>query len=267
MIKENWFEMAKAYPLKEYLETSYLMDFSKGKKAICPFHADSKPTLGMFKDKTDGSDRFNCLSCGAGGDIVNFVMKKEGLESLEAVKKVLLDNGVDVGEVKELTSEQQEERTKIIADNALVLKEKREKEAAEQKKAHEFAVKNMNLIAHKYSSDLDTALQEGHTQVIEAVEKVFPKFFMIEGKLSAIGWDWDNETVVTITRHTNNNVMNIKRRTMVKNFYNWIFFFFIFKNPKHSLPHFFYFPVLFFHSHSTSISFVELLPFLIKCSI
>lgn len=212
--QENWFEMAKLYPLKEYLETVYQLEF-KGNKCLCPFHADSKPTLSVK------NDLFKCFSCDASGDITRFVEKKEGLSSLEAVKKVLLDNGVNVGQVEALSDEEQEKHNKIIADNALALAQKREEAKVKKQEAQKFAIRNMDLIANKYSGDLNTAMQEGDTKVIEAVEAVFPKFFMIEGRLSAIGYDHDNESVVTITRHTNGHVMNIKRRTMKKCFQDW----------------------------------------------
>ena len=212
---QNWYEMAKGYPLKEYLETVYHMEF-RANKTLCPFHADSKPTLSVK------NNLFKCFSCDAGGDITRFVEMKENLSSLEAVKKVLLDNGVDVaGEVKALSPEQQAEHQKKLDADALALAKKRVESEAEQKKAREFAIKNMNLIAERYSGDLNTALQEGNQAVIDEVQKVFPRYFMIEGALSAIGWDWDNETVVTVTRHKNGNVLNIKRRTMQKNFIDW----------------------------------------------
>ena len=60
--KQNWFEMAKSYPLQEYLEGVYGMEF-RAKKTLCPFHADSKPTLSVK------NNLFKCFACDASGDI------------------------------------------------------------------------------------------------------------------------------------------------------------------------------------------------------
>jgi DNA primase len=43
------------------------------RKALCPFHCDTRPSLSVNLDKKV----FNCFSCGDGGDIVKFVAKKE----------------------------------------------------------------------------------------------------------------------------------------------------------------------------------------------
>ena len=213
--KENWFEMAKAYPLQEYLERIYMMDFSKNKKAICPFHDDTKPTLSIK------NDLYKCFACDASGDITRFVEKKEGLTALEAVKKVLADNGVEVEKVRNLTPQEQEAHNRIVAETNKKRLEKQQKEVEQLKVNREFAIRNMNLIANKYRNDLDIAIKEGHTQVIDTIEKIFPKYFMVDNFLDAIGWDWDNETVVIFTKDLNGNVLNIKRRTLTKNFSNW----------------------------------------------
>src|SRR3954462_1502491 len=43
------------------------------RKALCPFHADTKPSLNVNLRKRV----FNCYPCGDGGDIIKFVAKKE----------------------------------------------------------------------------------------------------------------------------------------------------------------------------------------------
>lgn len=186
---KNWFEMAKAYSLKEYLETHYNMKF-KGNFTLCPFHHDSKPTFSLKQNL------YKCFACDAGGDIVRFVESYHKLSPADAAKKILLDNGVEVDFIGEVDPVEQETRNKIIAQNARALeliKQKRDEQDVEAKK--NAAIKNMNLIAAKYTSDLNTAMQNGNTEVIKAVESVFPRFFHVDGALSSIGWDWDNESI------------------------------------------------------------------------
>ena len=51
----------------------------------CPFHEDDTPSFVV----TPGKNLFHCLGCGAGGSIIDFVMKADGLDFKEAVQKLL----------------------------------------------------------------------------------------------------------------------------------------------------------------------------------
>lgn len=51
---------------------------------ICPFHADSNPSLGIRID----NGAYNCWSCGAHGNFVNFVKEYENISEDEARKKI-----------------------------------------------------------------------------------------------------------------------------------------------------------------------------------
>lgn len=48
----------------------------KGNIAICPFHADSNPSLSLSNEK----GLFHCFGCGASGDIISFVRMLEDLK-------------------------------------------------------------------------------------------------------------------------------------------------------------------------------------------
>ena len=48
---------------------------------LCPFHEDKNPSLSVDRNK----GLFNCFGCGAGGDVFDFVMKKQGVEFKEAL--------------------------------------------------------------------------------------------------------------------------------------------------------------------------------------
>ena len=52
---------------------------------LCPFHDDHTPSLRV----TPGKGLFRCMSCGATGNVVQFVAKKEGLTLREAGQKLL----------------------------------------------------------------------------------------------------------------------------------------------------------------------------------
>ena len=55
--------------------------------AKCPFHDDSTPSLSVDPIK----NVWHCFGCGAGGSVLDFVMKKDGLTFREAVDKLLVD--------------------------------------------------------------------------------------------------------------------------------------------------------------------------------
>jgi hypothetical protein len=55
-----------------------------GYKACCPFHDEKTPSLSISEQK----GIWKCFGCGDGGSAIDFVMKMEGLEFMEAVKKL-----------------------------------------------------------------------------------------------------------------------------------------------------------------------------------
>lgn len=54
------------------LDTKYSnRDFSKSDMALCPFHADKNPSLGLINDKfRKGVKIFHCFGCGASGNVI-----------------------------------------------------------------------------------------------------------------------------------------------------------------------------------------------------
>ncbi len=51
---------------------------------LCPFHQDTKPSLRV----TQGKGLFHCMSCGAAGNAIQFVARREGLTDKEAALKI-----------------------------------------------------------------------------------------------------------------------------------------------------------------------------------
>ena len=48
----------------------------------CPFHAEKTPSCSISPDK----QLFHCFGCGAGGDVITFIMQIENLDYMEAVR-------------------------------------------------------------------------------------------------------------------------------------------------------------------------------------
>ncbi len=49
---------------------------------LCPFHKEKSPSFHVNQDK----QLFHCFGCGVGGNLVQFVMRSEGLDFVEALK-------------------------------------------------------------------------------------------------------------------------------------------------------------------------------------
>ena len=47
----------------------------------CPFHSEKTPSCTVYND----SQSFYCFGCGAGGDVITFIMKIENLDFREAI--------------------------------------------------------------------------------------------------------------------------------------------------------------------------------------
>jgi DNA primase len=64
-------------------------------KANCPFHEERTPSFYVVPDK----GFYKCFGCGKSGDVFSFVMERQGMDFVEAVKHVASRTGVEVREV------------------------------------------------------------------------------------------------------------------------------------------------------------------------
>lgn len=74
--------------------------------ACCPFHDEKTPSFVV----TPAKNIFKCFGCGEGGDGIAFVMKKEGLDFIDAAKSIAKQNNIDWPE-KPLTDEQRKQHS------------------------------------------------------------------------------------------------------------------------------------------------------------
>lgn len=75
---------AKEKPIVELYEGKLFGN--KRKYGLCPFHNENSPSFYIFPD-----NRFHCFGCQVGGTSIDFVMKRDGVDFIGAVK-VLRDN-------------------------------------------------------------------------------------------------------------------------------------------------------------------------------
>lgn len=84
-----------------------LKKMGRNQKGLCPFHAEKTPSfmvneeLGLYK----------CFGCGAGGDVINFLMEIEGMDFVEALSRLAERVGIKI-EYK--NSDEGDEKRKLL---------------------------------------------------------------------------------------------------------------------------------------------------------
>lgn len=79
-----------AVPMERVL-AAYGIDAKRG-KAICPFHADKRPSMKVY------ADGYYCFSCGNGGDAIKFVARMENIPNHAAAMRVAEIGGMTLSE-------------------------------------------------------------------------------------------------------------------------------------------------------------------------
>ena len=80
--------------LAELVEESGVTLRGRGRvrQGVCPFHEEGEGSFTVYGD----SERFYCFGCGAGGDVLDFVQRMEGIGLPEAMRRL----GGDIGDRK-----------------------------------------------------------------------------------------------------------------------------------------------------------------------
>ena len=63
---------------------------------LCPFHNEKTPSFTVSPTR----QFFHCFGCGEGGDSISFIMKKENLDFIEAIKFLGNKYGIEIGETQ-----------------------------------------------------------------------------------------------------------------------------------------------------------------------
>ena len=81
-------------------------------KGLCPFHGEKTPSFYVNESK----QIYKCFGCGEGGDVINFVMKMENLDFIDAVKVLAQKYGIEINTNMDEESKKKLEKIKKFQD-------------------------------------------------------------------------------------------------------------------------------------------------------
>src|SRR5689334_24644632 len=73
-------------------ETVKLQRRGRSFTGLCPFHKEKSPSFHVNPER----GFYHCFGCHASGDAIKFVQENEGLEFIEAVKRLAERTGIEV---------------------------------------------------------------------------------------------------------------------------------------------------------------------------
>jgi len=83
-------------------------------KGLCPFHSERTPSFTVYPE----NQSFYCFGCGAGGDVINFVMRTENLDYVSAVETLAKRAGIDLPDFNDgKYGERGVSRSRVLAMN------------------------------------------------------------------------------------------------------------------------------------------------------
>lgn len=105
----------RANPI-ETIMGSYVQLKKSGKNYLCscPFHSEKTPSCTVFTD----TQTFHCFGCGAGGDVISFVMQIENLSFIEATRLLAQRSGIEIPAYSG-NSQNSQRRTRIYEMNRI----------------------------------------------------------------------------------------------------------------------------------------------------
>ncbi len=83
-----------------------------GFQGLCPFHSEKTPSFTVFPN----TETFHCFGCGAGGDVISFVMRAENLEYMGAIEFLAKRAGLAMPDTGEREGEN-DKRARFYAMN------------------------------------------------------------------------------------------------------------------------------------------------------
>lgn len=113
---EFLYRLRTANPIESVIG-EYTQIIRRGRNYVCscPFHSEKTPSCTIFTD----TQSFYCFGCGAGGDVITFIMKAENLDFTESVKLLAQRSGLEIPQNNSNDSKIARQKTRIYEMNRL----------------------------------------------------------------------------------------------------------------------------------------------------
>lgn len=131
--------------------SEYLPLTQRGKNffGVCPFHDDTHPSMSVSREK----QIYKCFSCGASGNVFNFIMDYEHVSFREALVILANKTGIDIGNVHVKKENNKYEEfykvydlaLKFFQNNINTAQGKQAKEYLEQRQIDESIIKEFSI--------------------------------------------------------------------------------------------------------------------------
>ncbi|MBQ9897942.1 MAG: DNA primase [Ruminococcus sp.] len=114
---EFLYRLRAANPIESVMG-GYVNLIRRGRNYVCncPFHSEKTPSCTVF---IDSDPHFYCFGCGAGGDVITFIMKIENLDFSEAVKLLAQRSGLELPQDSYGDSRLAQRKTRIYEMNRI----------------------------------------------------------------------------------------------------------------------------------------------------
>jgi len=159
-------------------------------KGLCPFHQEKTPSFTVHA----GKQIYRCFGCGAGGNVFNFLMQRQGLGFVEAVKQLAQRAGIALPEDGQDAAEAQEksrhrERLLDLLDQAAAWYRRQLKETPEANEARLYASQRGLGEESQEAFRLGYAPRDAGTLIRAAAAKGWDESLLMEAGLLSKGED------------------------------------------------------------------------------
>lgn len=118
MISENTLAKVRDLPIQRILEpyVKFKREGGHTLKGLCPFHSERTPSFTVNLSK----NLYHCFGCNRGGDGITFIMEKENLNFLDAVRFIAKQHNITIEYTKDGETTEEEKTEQKRKESLLV---------------------------------------------------------------------------------------------------------------------------------------------------
>ena len=166
MLRDEDVQSVKQIPMRQ-IASMYGYQVTRSGFMRCCFHNDNSPSMKVY----DGNRGYHCFVCHAGGDVIDFVMRHDGIGFEQAVRVIAEHFGIPIPDGNNTLSD---------ADRKRIAERKAQQEAAEiGRKARQERMRDICRDLHW--------LKERQTEF----KPLQPVWCMMQRKIEKLEYEWE----------------------------------------------------------------------------